>query len=434
MSTDTRNPFAASRMWMPVVPFLVFWAIAFAMYEIGPLVNPRLAPETYAYLLSAVGALVVGYLLAVKTKNQVRASQSRRETRRAQVLVRWTAPVSAIGTAGLVLDRLLSGAGSVSKTIFETQSVRDFEAQNTTIITTISVAPYSLSFVAIACFFYCKGAHVQISRVTTWSIYTQIALVAFNAFLTANRGSFFWIATYWLFYWLFVRSNTIRSWLRTMRPRERIVYLLFVIVGVVYSIFIARNRNSDDYLSWLARSARENARFDTGNYEEATVGTFVGLLTYGTHQFEYVDAFLERAEPLAFRPILLIGGRTLDQVRRVDPSFGRGAEDLAHRWIFEAGLSPYGWPSVFGWPLAMFGSIGAVAFFGLLGWTFGAVVKRYVTRREVGMLIVAFCLFQAMNMSFAWIGGDTTHNVGYATGLFMAVSSGKRETGCQHKV
>jgi oligosaccharide repeat unit polymerase len=425
--TQRRTPHRLRRLrlWMPVMPFVVFWIGAITAYEVGPIVNPRLAPATYVYLVLAFLAIVGGYRRGLSWTCGSVTEASRHEKTRALELLQWSAPVSCLGTAGLVLDRLLSGAGSVAKTLLETETVRDFEMNRTTLLTTLSVAPYSVSFVALACFFYCKASGVRVSNVTAWAVYLQLVLVLFNAFLGANRGVFFWIATYGVFFVAFAREGGIRGTLQESRKKERLAFVLFAVVGVIYTVFIAGNRDGPWYIKSMARQAQISGRFDASGYDETMLGTYVSLLNYGTSEFRYIDAFVERAEPLAFRPALLVGVRVLGQVRRFDPSFARATEEISAQWILSAGLSPWGWASVFGYPLIMFGWLGALIFFLLLGMTFGAAVKRAVTRQEVGMLIVVFCLYAAMNTSFNWIGGDVTHNVGYAVGLWMVATAPK---------
>lgn len=411
-----------SRLWLPVLPFLLFWALAFVAYQFGPIINIDLSWQTYVYLLCAYGGVILGYRLALGRTRVLQATPGQEERKRARWLLEWTAPLSALGTAGLVLDRLLSGAGSVERTLFETQTVREVENQATTVLTTVSVAPYSFWLVTLACYFYCRVAGVRIGKVTASLVYLQLALVAFNAFLSANRGVYFWISTYWLFFILFLYPGGLKEFRRRATSREKIALCAFVALGVIYSAFIARRRNSEEYLQSLAQEARRSTRVELAAYEDEAVGTFTALLVYGTHQFSYIDAFVARAEPLAFRPEPLVGGRLLDQLRRFDNSLGRESEIVFTGWIRSAGLSEWGWASVWGYSLPMFGWLGSIAFFFALGHTFGLGVRRYIERAEIGLAVLLFSFYAALNMSFNWIGGDTTHNLGYVVGVLLLMT------------
>jgi hypothetical protein len=259
-------------------------------------------------------------------------------------------------------------------------------------------------------------------------IFGSLALLAFNSFLSVNRGSFFWILTYAAFYIFFIESESLTGFLIKKKYKNiRKILILFLAISLIYFSFIAKNRSSERGLYHLAQNYSLVDRYDLLNETEDTNAraSYFLLSSYATSGFRYIDAYIQLSEPLYFNPIWIIGGRTLDQYRRFFPDFVSGAVEQNLQWRMQADLSYSGWPTLFGWNLAMFGYIGAVLFMFLLGLIFGSVVGRFFRNYDIGSLIIIFSLYGAFNMSFNWIGGDFSHNMGYMFGLFIIYAQRK---------
>jgi oligosaccharide repeat unit polymerase len=407
------------QQWFPALPLLIYWIGTLILYEYGPVINPALRPQTYAYILGGLACFALSYALGIGRRRPGSPRFQQREVAFAELWLRWTAPAALFGAGGLVVDRLLSGAGSLSRTLSETEYVREEFVANTTWLTTISVAPYTLSLVAIAAYFVCLK-HRRVSRSLHLMILAQMALLAYNAILSVNRGVLLWLLTYWIFYLFFVEGMSVRGFLFSRNYRAtRAAFVLFVIASVGYMYFIARYRNSEMYLRYLASTEVIDERYGLAGIDAPAAGALISLVGYGTHEFIFIDAFLERAEPLAFYPGFLVGSRVLDQIRRIDPAFETQAEITGRLWINDAGLPPFAWPSVFGWLLTMFGSVGAAVFLALLGFVYGRLVRTYIVTHTFGAMVLVFCLYTSLNMSYNWIGGDLPQNVGYLVGAAL---------------
>jgi len=424
---ETQYPARAFRSWFPVLPFIVYWIATLLLREFGPIIHDELRPATYVYVVGGLAGFIWAYASGLGRVKPRSPTRSPEETGLAQKWLFWTAPAALAGTAGLVLDRLLSGAGSLSRTLYETEYVRDEFAANTTWITTLSVAPYCFSLVSLAAYFACLR-HGRVSRFLHALILLQMALLAFNTFLAANRGVFFWLLTYWVFYVFFVRGSSVGEFVRSRALRTtRFAFVAFLVVAVGYIYFIARYRNSEMYLSYLVSTELNSQRYSLPDLDTPALGALIHLIQYGTHEYTFIDAFLERAEPLAFNPGYLLGSRILNQVRRFAPTYETQGEITAGQWMSEAGLPPWAWPSVFGWLLAMFGYIGAPAFLALLGFACGRLSRSFLSTGSFGALVLVFCLYTALNMSFNWIGGDFQQNTGYVVGIALLAS--RRQVG-----
>ena len=415
------SPVRTLQEWFPALPLLIYWTGTLLLYEYGPVINSPLRAQTYAYILGGLACFGFSYAAGLGGRRPGSPRFQQREVAFAETWLRWTAPLALFGSAGLVADRLLSGAGSLSRTLAETEYVREEFVANTTWLTTISVAPYTLSLVSIAAYFVCLKHH-RVSRSLNLMILAQMALLAYNAILSVNRGVLLWLLTYWIFYLFFVQGTSVRAFLVSRAYRAtRIALVLFVVASVGYMFFIARYRNSEMYLRYLASTEVVDERYGLADIDAPAAGALISLVGYGTHEFVFIDAFLERAEPLAFFPGFLVGSRVLDQIRRFDPEFETQAEITGRLWINDAGLPPFAWPSVFGWLLAMFGYVGAPVFLALLGFVYGRLVRTYVVSRTFGAMVLVFCLYTALNMSYNWIGGDLPQNVGYIVGAALLV-------------
>ena len=417
------------RAWFPTIPFISYWVTSLLFYEFGPLVNPRLRPQTYLYLAVSLAVFLVGYHLALHRKRESNVLVLRGEIRRAVRWVQWTSVFALIGELGLVADRLLSGAGSISRSLYETEYVRTEFVRNTTWLTTISVLPYALSLISIAGYFYCLGTRQRVSRWVHAVIFLQMALDVLNAFLSVNRGPVYYLLTYWLICCFFAMGISVRDAVWSARYRlARLGFVLFLVLACTYIYFIARNRNSGEYLEAMANNVTTTGRYDFLRTRDRDFGALMSLVFYGTHEFEFIDAFVERADWVSFHPTFLVGGRFIDQIQRAYPNFTPKEWEIAADWVADAGLPPSAWPSVFGWPLVMFGSLGAIVFFFGLGSLFGGMTGRYLARGEFGALVGVFCLYAALNMSFNWIGGDFTHNAGYLAAIWLIATAERAPT------
>ena len=418
-TTPARPPVRGSafQAWFPAVPFLFYWIATLLLYQFGPIVNDELRPQTLVFVIGGLTCFALGYGSGVRGRRPAAAASVARETALAYSWLRWAAPAALLGIAGLVADRLLSGAGSPGLTLMETQYVREEFAWNTTWITTLSVVPYCFSLVSLTAYFLCLRRR-PLPRAMHAMIFAQLALHAFNTFLSANRGNFYWLPTYWLFYIFLVRGSSIRAFLFSRALRvTRLAFIGLLVIAVSYIYFIARHRNSEGYLTYLANTNAQSLRYDLPDIDTPTLGALINLMQYGTHQYGFIDAFLERADPLAFNPVSLLGGRVLDQIRKVVPDYEPQERIIADQWISEAGLPPWAWPSVFGWLLAMFGYVGAAAFLALLGFAGGWLARTYLSTGSFAVLLLLFCLYTALNLSYLWIGGDLQQNTGYVVGL-----------------
>lgn len=420
------------RAWFPALPFIGYWMITFLLYEFGPIINPQLNAFTYFYFFLSMTLFVLGYKKSLNFQRcfpielsndwlKVINGYSRR-------WLRFLAPVAFMGALGFPLDRIMSGAGSFSKTLYETQYVREDQIP-TTFLTTLSVIPYSFAFIVIALYFYCHMMRWKVSRFSSFCFWGILGMLCLNAFLSTNRGNFFWVVMYLLFWLYFVQGESLTSWtvIRKHRTLKYVILGLFVFV-FIYSFFIAKNRSSSLYLQYEAQIYFHDDRYGLFNsqIDSKTLAAGLQLFTYGTHQYEFIDAFLMKADPFAFRPSMLLGGRLLSQVERVVPGYVPGAVAVGREWVRSAGLPPFAWPSVFGWALVIFGYVGAPLFFLLLGWLYGSSVGHFLRHLDAASLILILCMYAALNMSFNWIGGDFTNNMGYIVGLSLLCSARRK--------
>lgn len=413
------------RIWFPVLPFIVYWVSAFLLYHFGPLSLPLLSPGTYLYLAVSFFGFVFCYRLAVGRVPQTNGMGAQRlaeEHQTTKLLMYIFLTLGFIGCAGFVVDRLYSGAGSVAKTLTETQFVRTESVAGTTWVTTVSVAPYSFLLAGLALYFYFSALRAPMNVLAHLTAWGSMGLLCFNAFLSVHRGNFFWVLTYIVFYYLFVKGERLRTLLWNKRYFfQRLLVSAFIVITVVYVFFIAVMRHEERGLKTAADRWIQHSRFDIERFEigKRELGAALQLVYYGTHQLEFTDAFLQHSHALAFYPEMLAGGRILDQINKFDPFYVPPSREIAMMWIEDAGLPRSAWPSVFGWLLVMFGFVGAPIFMMLLGLICGWMTRRFLVHFDPGSLIICLCLYGALNMSFNWIGGDFPHNMGYLVGAIM---------------
>ena len=401
----------------------MYWGGAFLLRELGPVEQPPLSTATYAYLAASCFLFVVGYRLGLlRFEGRERpADESVRLSNRVVLRhLRLFCALGVLGGLGLVADLVISGSGSVERTLRSTETVRS--AMETTALTTVSVVPYAFSFVGLAFYFYAISMRWRMGWTTHALAWGMPVLALATAFLSVNRGQFFWVATYVAFLAFFVEGLRWRDFVRRGWYRRGLVLFgVFAVVAGAYVYFIARNRSTVENLEATGRRTFGHVNEDSvvAGLDAADRGVVAQLVDYATHEFVFTDAFMERADPFAFRPSFLLGARLLSQIKRLYPEYQVGAMEVGFAWLRDADLSPSGWPSIFGWNLVMFGYVGGVVFMFLFGFLMGHLVGHYLCYRHVGSLVITFCLYAALNISFNNIGGDFNHNFGYLYGTYL---------------
>lgn len=430
------------RAWFPVLFFLAYWANSYFNYHFGLLIRDPLMPQTYFYLWGSMALFILGYAIGLGRPKRVMVGHSTQVWRLNENVFKYLGLlmwVTFIGAIGLVVDRLLSGAGSVAKTLKETEFVRQEYASNTTIGTTISMALYAFSFVTYSTYFLAVATRYAMPKYYHLMIYGTYVALCFSSFLTANRGNFFSVFTYVAFMIFYVQGSSLKEFLFTKRYRIfRITGIVFVILAFVYFFFISRYRSTEDGLVSDASYYRPVDRYGLYkmNFDEHDITAFLTTYTYMTEGYQYVDAFLKKAPFVSFRPSMLIGVRTLRQFWRFLPGgFERdlSAVRVGNTWRLEDGMSIYGWPTIWGWNLAMFGYFGAVLFMFCYGWWLGYCSGLFLRFASLGALMVCFANYSVLMNSYNSLGGDVFHQVAIFVGVWVLVSTYKhRRFMCLH--
>jgi hypothetical protein len=165
-------------------------------------------------------------------------------------------------------------------------------------------------------------------------------------------------------------------------------------VAISYFFFIARNRNNWSTLAAIGRANGESMRYSIGSYNDEDLGAIAQLVYYGTHEFTYIDAYVRHGEWLGFRPAGLFGMRVTAQINRFVPAFVPEAKKIGVSWMEIEGLSEFGWPSIFGVPIPIFGLLGSMLFFCGLGTFAGWVMRGLSTYTAIRLLYLnTDCLF-----------------------------------------
>lgn len=427
------------RAWFPVLFFLAYWINSYLQYHFGLLIREKLALETYVYLWSSMLLFVIGYAQGLGRQHIEKImvpSEGYAQNIRIFKKLNWLLWITFIGVVGLVADRLLSGAGSIEKTIHETAYVRQEFVENTTLFTTISMAVYSFSFVAYAAYFLAVAVGFRVKRSSHLLVYGSFLLLCFVSFLSVNRGNFFSIVTYILFFVIYVKGSRLKELLFSNQYQVlRLIGICFIATALVYFFFISRYRSTEDGLVSTASYYRDIDRYGVYrlNFDEHNVTAFLLTYTYMSEGYQYIDAFLKHAPAFAFRPSMLVGSRVMRQVWRFFPDDHvkeLSAVIVGNQWRRDDGLSVYGWPTVWGWNLSMFGYVGGPLFMFLYGWWLGFCSGQFLKYAKMGALLISFANYSILMNSYNSLGGDIPHQVAIAVGVWLLLSDKTRHQGC----
>jgi hypothetical protein len=427
------------RAWFPVILFVAYWLNSYLNYHFGFLVSEPLQVKTHIYLWSSMLLFGFGYTLGLGKPKRVLVRdcpQVWAMNKELLVILKLLLVIVFIGTSGMIADRILSGAGSIQQTLEETEFVRAEFMSGTTLMTTLSMALFMFEFIALALYFLAVATEYKIPKHCHILVYGTFALLCFNSFLSTNRGNFFAVVTYVLFMLFYVQGARIREIMLARRYFVlRIGGMAFVVLALFYFFWISRHRSSSDWLeSMETYNFSDRDRYGLYQMEFAAndVSSFLLTYSYACEGYQYIDLFVTKADPFYFSPLLLIGNRTIRQITRFMPKGIRdrkfSAVERGNSWRESAGLSSYGWPTVWGWNLAAFGYVGAVIFMFLYGWWLGYCSGQFLRFANAGALMICFANYSILMNSYNSLGGDIPHQLAIFTGTYILITSQRKQS------
>ncbi len=427
----------AFRAWFPVFLFVTYWLNSYLNYHFGFLVREPLQAQTHIFLWSSMLLFVYGYALGLgKPKRMLVRDNLRVWAINKELLVhlKWLLWITFIGAAGMIVDRVLSGSGSIQQTLEETEFVREEFMGGTTLLTTICMALFLVQFVALSAYFLAGATGFKMPRYCGVLVYGVFALLCFNSFLSTNRGNFFAVLTYVFFMIFYVEGSTIKEFIvRRKYFYLRVAGVVFTTLALIYFFWVSRNRSSEDWLEHIAQySYRDKDRYGLYqmNLEDNDVSAFLLTYSYVSEGYQYIDLFITQADAFHFSPLILVGNRTVRQFTRFLPKSIRDkkftAVERGNYWRQSAGLSLYGWPTVWGWNLAAFGYVGGVIFMFLYGIWLGYCSGQFLRYANAGALMVCFANYSILMHSFNSLGGDVMHQFAIFVGVLILITHQKK--------
>lgn len=416
--------------WIPVLPFLIYWSMSYYMFYFGKFINPEINWYSHLYFFVANIVLVFGYKLGLKNITKCASDQYSIDDRLALSVLKKTSLFTFIGTLIFVFDRINSGAGSLDMIQNEMANIREEYAGNTTILTALAVIPQSFRIVAFGSYFYCAMYKIKIPKFVHYFMFSILALEAINMALTASRGSLFWTFTYFLFFVFFcTKINFSKDIFSFRHIKIKFVFIMFCIASIAYFYFVAKNREFEEARDYLGVKASYLLKdpMDSNYVDYADLGAQYSLYYYVTHGFQYFDAILKHAPIINFDFLSPLGIRIEYQIGKLVPGYVHPAKLNILNWLDLEGLSPFGWPTIFGAALSYFGIFGSIIFFYVVGYLSGHAMRQYVRSNKLGWFIIVLLVYTSFNLSFDWILRDIDQFVAMIVGVYLIITTnGKR--------
>lgn len=421
------------RAWIPVFFFIAYWLNSYFHYQFGLLIRDPLRVQTHLYLVINLIVFIIMYRAGLGDNYRSCVVQRNEDVWRLNSRFFRYIPLLCvivfISWCAMIADRFITGAGSITKTLEETAWVR--EEMVLSPLTTFSMLFNIWQVVYLALYFLALASRFPIKRwvhILTWGVFL---LMCFNAFLSANRGAFFTVVQYMVFLLLYVKGESIKNVLfKNSYLVIRIVVVLFCVVALSYFQFISRHRGDEGGLRAYSYDQKERDRYGLfkSNTDELDMAAFFVTYSYMSEGYQYIDLFLRHAPPFYFYPFDLLGERVMRQFRRVFPQIPEDLKciQIGNGWRRSAGFNLYGWPTIWGWNLCMFGYIGSVIFIGLLAWWIGWCSKMFLRYKDVSYLIICLAWYLNLMVSFNNIWGDVHHHLAFLLGFILILGAKRR--------
>jgi hypothetical protein len=208
----------------------MYWAIAFLTYYLGPVSFQGLTTGGLVFVVACLSVFIISYVISLNVRSEV-------------VLFDWSGSVvfyklfkfsavmAVIGSGLMILDRLINGAASFDVIVNEMYRVREEYSKNTSLLTTVSVVPYSFKWVLFSCLFFALKERIKIRKFFIFSVLFVVASDLLNMFFSANRGAIYEYFFYIIFYFIFVRRYSALRFFSL----NRYTLLLFVLIICSFS-------------------------------------------------------------------------------------------------------------------------------------------------------------------------------------------------------
>jgi len=429
MNNDNRTFYKWTwfRAWFPVLFFVAFWVNSYLNRNIGLLIRDPISLNTHIYLWVSMILFIVGYAIGLGKPKRILVQRNEQVWKINSMAFKWFKLliwVTFIGCLGTIVDRILSGAGSIGATVNETEFVRTEMMENTTILTTLSMGLFMFAFMAFSIYFMAVATNYPMPNYYHWMIYGTYGMLCLTSVLIASRGFFLSVITYIAYMLFCVQGETLLGFIVKKKYFFiRLVSVSFIIFSLLYFIFISRYRGGEEGIKAdTLFYYQPNDRYGLYklDFDALNITAFLQTYSYMIEGYEYIDYFLEMSSPFAFRPAALLGGRMIRQIQRVVPEEYRrppAAVEVGNSWRSAAGMHLFGWPTVWGWNLPMFGYIGAPLFMLFYGMWMGYCSGIFLRFANIGALMVCFANYSILMNSFNSLGGDVYHQIAIWVGI-----------------
>ena len=412
-------------LWFPVLPFMLYWPIAYLLFHLGKYITPDLYFETHLFVIAYYLIFALFYMLGLKYTKEPPGKLFRTAGIDEIKILKFSSMMSLIGTFLFVLDRISSGAGSFDMVQNEFSNIRNEHSDKTTYLTSLAVIPQSFKLIAIASYIYALYKDLKIQKYVHFAMLSVTFLELLNMILSANRGALFWILSYIFLYVIYIkRVNVFRELLSFRYFGIKIFLLLLTTVAYIYFLWVAENRVVVDTAEFDGRQAYANLKYSIDYVEVnyARLGAEYQLFYYITHGFTYTDAIYKHAPLINFDLLSPLGIRVEAQIQKFNNLYQHPANADLISWYSAEGLSLSGWASIFGASLAFFGVIGSLVFSAIIGYCSGFTSRRWFQTRSLGWFVMLIVVFSSLNMSFDWILRNFDQYVAILFGVVLIIN------------
>lgn len=409
-------------LWFPVLPFIIYWLSSIFLYEFGPFNTPDISISTILYILLCIFLFSYAYGKKINVNNYSykKLIISRPVLLKLKKHLNYFIFFSMIGNVLFVIDKYITGAGSIDLVINEFQYIREDYVKNTSILTTIAVIPQSLRLCAIGLWFYFRYLNIKISKINNIMIILSFLFELFNMVISANRGSLYWDIMLFVFYLIFIQRYKALDIINPIKNMKLIIIIIFIFsIFYSYSTWVAENRVEESTAVFLGEKADNLLKSNT-DMDVKAVGSSYQLFYYLTHGITNFNLLIDDAPVINIDVIASLGGRFKSQLQKIFPNYENYSDVIIFNSYSKHGIEISEWASVFGVATFYFGIIGAPIFFYTLGAYCSKVLNEWFKYQFAGYLIIIVVIYIGMCSSFSWFVRDFDQIIGIIYGIYIA--------------
>lgn len=407
---------------LPICLFL----LQLVLIAAGPIEFPAINGIFAGYMIIAIGALFLGLFGGFLIPHGGAGPPA---VRTAFIIYLWITIISFLGGCMVMVDYWHSGLSPIWG-IQNPDLVRStgvLSANPTTFITTIGSPLSSMSYLAMALWFYLRARGISAGWITGGAMMASLAFTLLANATAASRQSFLFVGFCLISCATILCQRPFKDGWHLLGRTGQLVAIVTMLCCSTYIVYVASFRETEIYNEYLWQTNRMRYRINALESLPPAIrnGTY-NLLFYFIHPWSnYSEIVPNLDELVTFRSDFLWWH--LCQISKLSGKEVIPEDEKAASWIMKAGIEASAWKTGMCRLNSSFGWLGTLAFLSLFGFVWGYALGTFEKRRSIGGFLVGVWCLNGILVGFMFLPNENSFHVNLIMSIiFLIFKIGER--------